>query len=526
MGIAKPEIRMKFAKIIQKEMRIICTDPYGSHVLETIMHIFMEVISCKDEKLDPDYVEFCHAWICSVCQFAFNNVEDFVSDIYASHILRTSLQCVSGVDVGVLLMKSNRSRKHLDGKEELKAIKDLKSLSPKHSAEFLTILRDFAERFVGWPQLHDLVHSDDSSAVIQTVLLSLHTTLPALSQKLLNVILNDIFSEFSEAVFDNSATVHLLEVGLCVSDDKTFRDIYEKYFKNRTKTLAKSNDTKFAVIKLLENVKDKELMTEIFEELSAIMEDLFATGCGAVVLALANACRRLATLQGRFVQHLMETFHCYDPEPRQLKIVSLVSRLVTYDVAFSEDNDAEKETYNVLYTGSQLVQTLLHFNKPIKIVQSLLDMDNGELKDLLCDSCGSRVMDAFVAAEFVGEKSREKLIQKLQGNYFALACSKSGSRALDALWQACDIKWRMVIGEELLAKEAALLSNNFGRILSNNYALPLLKSQKADWKSKQEHDSKKRKLFAGIVEPLGDAAGDGGEPVKKKKRRNNNKLKE
>ena len=61
----------------------------------------------------------------------------------------------------------------------------------------------------------------------------------------------------------------------------------------------------------------------------------------------------------------------------------------------------------------------------------------------------------------------------------------------------------MVIGEELLAKEAALLSNNFGRILSNNYALPLLKSQKADWKSKQEHDSKKRKLFAGIVEPLG-----------------------
>ena len=110
----------------------------------------------------------------------------------------------------------------------------------------------------------------------------------------------------------------------------------------------------------------------------------------------------------------METFHCYDPEPRQLKIVSLVSRLVTYDVAFSEDNDAEKETYNVLYTGSQLVQTLLHFNKPIKIVQSLLDMDNGELKDLLCDSCGSRIMDAFVAAEFVGEKSREKLIQKLQ----------------------------------------------------------------------------------------------------------------
>jgi len=108
------------------------------------------------------------------------------------------------------------------------------------------------------------VHSDDSSAVIQTVLLSLHTTLPELSQKLLGVILNDIFSEFNEAVFDNSATVHLLEVGLCISDEKTFRNIYEKYFKSRIKTLAKSNDTKFAVIKLLENVKDKELVTFYF----------------------------------------------------------------------------------------------------------------------------------------------------------------------------------------------------------------------------------------------------------------------
>ena len=90
-----------------------------------------------------------------------------------------------------------------------------------------------------------------------------------------------------------------------------------------------------------------------------------------------------------------------------------------------------------------------------------------------------------------------------QGNYHTLACSKSGSRALDALWQASDIKWKTIIGEELLTKEAALTSNNFGRILSSNYALALLKSKKSDWKSNIENACKKRKLFAGIVEPLG-----------------------
>merc|ERR1712071_384650 len=306
---------------------------------------------------------------CSVCQFAFNNVEDFISDIYASHIIRTSLQCVSGVDVGVMLMKSNRSRRHLEGEAKEAS---MKTVGPKQSAiraEFLTILKDFAERFVAWPQLHDLVHSDDSSAVIQTVLLSLHTTLPELSQKLLGVILNKIFPELQETVFENSATVHLLEVGLTISDEKLFGQLYERYFKNRVKSLAVANNTKYSVVKLLENVNDKELMTEIFEELASIMEDLFAAGCGAIVLALANACRRLATLQAKFVQHLMETFHCYDPEARQSKIVSLVSRLVTYDVAFGEEKDAE--TYSVNYMGSQIIQALLHFNKPIKIVASL-----------------------------------------------------------------------------------------------------------------------------------------------------------
>ena len=153
LSIAKPDIQTKFAKIVQKEMRIICTDPYGSHVLEKIMHIFLETIYSKDDNIPKEHTEFCRSWLCAVCQFAFNNVEDFIGDIYASHILRTSLHCVSGVDVGVLLMKSHRSRRHLDS--ELKEA-DSNTKRQEQSNDFIEILRDFAERFVAWPQLHGL----------------------------------------------------------------------------------------------------------------------------------------------------------------------------------------------------------------------------------------------------------------------------------------------------------------------------------------------------------------------------------
>ena len=198
----------------------------------------------------------------------------------------------------------------------------------------------------------------------------------------------------------------------------------------------------------------------------------------------------------------METFHCFTPEPRQMKIVPLVSRLVTYEVA--EEPSDDKKSFPIHIIGSQLIQTLLHFGKPIKIVQSLLEMDTSQLRDMLSDSCGSRIMDAFVSAEFVGEKSHDKLFQKLQGSFYTLATSKFGSRALDALWRTSSVKTRLSIGEELLQKETALVGNYFGRIIAENYALSLLKKQKSDWKTIQEKESKKRKLFADIVDPLAD----------------------
>ena len=199
----------------------------------------------------------------------------------------------------------------------------------------------------------------------------------------------------------------------------------------------------------------------------------------------------------------MQTFHCLEPESRQTKIVPLVSRLITYEIASGSVSGSGDEvpTFPVHYIGSQIVQTLLHFNKPIKLVNSLLEMETSQLKELLCDPCGSHVMDALVAGEYVGEKSREKLAQKLQGVYYSLASSKHGSRSLDALWEASDIKWRVLIGEELLQKEAALAATLFGRILSDKYALPLLKKQKSDWKTSQENMTKKRKLFADLIVP-------------------------
>jgi hypothetical protein len=41
-------------------------------------------------------------------------------------------------------------------------------------------------------------------------------------------------------------------------------------------------------------------------------------------------------------------------------------------------------------------------------------MNTGDLKTVLTDPKGCHVMDAFMKSEFVGEKSRDRIIKKLQ----------------------------------------------------------------------------------------------------------------
>jgi hypothetical protein len=41
-------------------------------------------------------------------------------------------------------------------------------------------------------------------------------------------------------------------------------------------------------------------------------------------------------------------------------------------------------------------------------------MNTGDLKTMLTDLKGCHVMDAFMKSEFVGEKSRDRIIKKLQ----------------------------------------------------------------------------------------------------------------
>lgn len=196
-------------------------------------------------------------------------------------------------------------------------------------------------------------------------------------------------------------------------------------------------------------------------------------------------------------QQLMKALHCWEPAA-QPHFAVCVAKLET----FQQKKDL-KDDPQINLNGSLILQTLLTFSKPIKVVESLLSTGVDDLLILFGDMRGSHVMDAFMTSASIGEKSREKMGRKLRGRLAQMACSKSGSRSLDAMWAAMNVAQRQQVLAELAPKEAVLNGNQYGKIVASKYQLALYKHRPESWAEHQGATNKKRKLFEDI---LGDVA--------------------
>lgn len=105
----------------------------------------------------------------------------------------------------------------------------------------------------------------------------------------------------------------------------------------------------------------------------------------------------------------MKALHCTEPRERETSFIPATIHLSP----FEKLETLKSHHYFVNLHGSIIIQLMLDFNKPIKIINSILSMDQKELTKLFCDPKGSHIIDSYMQSVSVGEKSREKLIYKM-----------------------------------------------------------------------------------------------------------------
>lgn len=546
----------RFQTKFADNFRPICSDKFASHILEKLVSLSMlraigatakaeetgetnepKAKKQKTESLVPSEREYnssakfsdehkqkCAEYVVKVSKFLLNNLEDFVWDTYGNHVMRTCFGSLTGIFQVKKSFITNEIGEKASPNDKRYDVPD----------EWIEVLQEYAARLQAWPQFPDFPYNELSSGLLQSLCVALHTRDKNMLKNLGKRLLKDSFipkvsetedtkdkeeankkeeieekNEMNEAaaekteneeidkdlpsVFATESSVRCLESLLELAGHKLFTKIYLDLFYSRLSKLALLRLSNYSIQKLLEHVPVKEDFESIYDELEPSIENLLQVGHTGVVSAIAQACLRLSAKQGPFMKTFQKALDCVQPKEKSDKFVLLTLKLKPYSIALEDKSNF------VHIHGAVILQTMLKFNKPIKLVQNILDMKNTELAEIFCSPKGSHVVDAFMESQYVGEKSREKLIRHMNGCFLDLAMSKNGSWAIEKFFNASYGSLRENIVKELAEKLNQLNSTPSGRFLSRKFMLDKYSLSPEQWRNAMNKGNKAEKLFKEIL---------------------------
>lgn len=531
----------RFQNAFAANLRPICSDKFASHILEKVVEIsFLRAVSSIQkendrekitkigkkrkmttdivnekqynltEKFDVGHIEKCSEFVIKISKYLLNNLEDFVWDQYACHIIRTCILSLSGLFVFKRNNYISTAGNQDINKIILPAEKEIPLIIPD---EWIDIIREYASRLQKWPHFPEFPYDELSSGLLQSLCIALRTVdksaFKHFGKKILKLcfldsdVSKDDKDEKSDKndeliklpkVFTSNCALRLLEIILCTAEQKLFTKLYSTLFVGRISILSVDKSANYAVQKLLDNVKEKNDFESMFDELSSNVEELLRVGHTGVVSALCQTCLRVCTKQGAFIQSLQSALHCAKSPEKVSKFTKLTIQLKPYEIVMNN----EKTNFVHLH-GSIMLQTMLHFNKPIRLVQCLMETNSNELAEIFCSQKGSHIVDAFLSSKTIGEKSREKFINHLNGSYLEMAMSKHGSRAVEKLFDASTDSQKIRIVKELAEKLNQLNSTPTGRLINYKFRVETYKLSPAQWKAAFNKENKAVKLFKDIM---------------------------
>lgn len=570
LGFVDPEQLEIYFEAFADSFRPICSDRFASHVLQKMVEIAFlravrkdqlkkddnEVKETKDDEelgeqplakkqklnkdvlseenynleteFTPEHKTNCGKFVLRVGKFMLNNLEDFVWDSCASHIMRTCILCLSGIHVPKVAFEKGGAN----------IAKNRKIYEV--SSEWHEVAKEFAQRLEMWPQFSDFPYQEHSSALLGVICIALkvidknmlkHLGKKILMEALLKVdveddekkieILDDEEEQKTEnteekqenednaneeeenaktnlpklpKVFEYQSSVILLETLLVVAGPKLLTQLYAMLFTNKLAILAQQPSTNFAVQKLLMCIKEKEDFENIFQELQEHIEELLKIGHTGVISSLSSACLRLQTKQSQLIQALQTALHISGDKERLKSFFLCLLKLKPFEIL-----QQDKSNFVHLH-GSLIIQDILRFNKPIFMVNCILETATDYLVTVFNTPNGSHICDAFLQSKFIGEKSREKLLKHLEGFYVDLAITKFGSRVVESCFAAAQDVQKAKIVKELAAKSNMLKGSQFGKVINYKLRVDTYRLSADQWKASfQKKESKAQQLFKDII---------------------------
>ncbi|TSP09060.1 Nucleolar protein 9 [Bagarius yarrelli] len=449
------------------DFKTVSCDKCGGHVIESAIKQMAKWTedsdtksSSENEHEDPE-LECCvtlEDQVLTLGRVVRENLIDFIKDPYGSHVLRTLVHVLAGCSA--------------QEQRDARPAKKLKKAEPE--------LTDFEAPTSFWWELKHLSETlmehvnvcatnPTASVVLQTLLTVCHRKRPILGKKLNKGIMEYLTSLNSASgvspllVFlkDQSCS-RLLQTVFQFSHKALLRDTYINHLKNQLMPLALHQFANYTIQSFIAASVKYKVFLKVFDELAPGFEAILAAGHMRVIVQLVESCVHREERQADMLQHLLE------------------------------------RPLSICYHGSCLVQALARFKDRSILMNSLHSLSTAELLSLGTEQTGSHALQALITLS--SDKGKGKILRKLEGLYTQLACSKYGSRLLEAVWSSATINQRQSIAEQLVPSESQLRSDQFARHVWAKFGLTHFQKRRGAWMELQTGESKKRKMFSDILE--------------------------
>ncbi|XP_066508727.1 nucleolar protein 9-like [Hoplias malabaricus] len=490
------------------EFKTVSCDRCGGHVVESALKQMARwtVDTPPEDKNNSQNEEESVAGNCGMleaqvlllCRVVRENIIEFIKDQHGNHVVRTLIHVLAGCSA--LEQSDSRPAKR-----------------PKRAEIELT---DFEVPVSFWWELKYLsdalmenvnlcVTNFTAGVVLQTLLTVCHRKRPILCKKLIKGILGYLTSLSSApgvspllVFMKDQRCSHLIQTVFQFASKAKLCSIYKNHLRSQLMPLALHQFANYAIQSLIAASVKYKIFLKVFAELVEGFEAILAAGHMGVIVQLVESCVQREELQDAMLHHLFEAFHCDKPASRHTACLPLFLSLLAYEVYYSteaaEGDTTSPRSLAVCYHGSRLVQALASFKDRSILINSLHSLSPADLLTLGTDQTGSHALQALITSS--SDKGKGKMLRKLEGLYTQLACSRFGSRVLEAVWNSATISQKQSIAEQLVPSESQLRSDQFARHVWAKFGLKHFQKRRGVWMELQTGESKKRKMFSDILD--------------------------
>nr|CAD7413038.1 unnamed protein product [Timema poppensis] len=399
-------------------------------------------------------------WIVRVSKVVLDDV-DLVWNLYANNVMRTVLECLTMLPRGSMRYFNKRP-----------LIDDSLRIPEEHT----DLIHCFTQKLLLWQQLTDLVYNDLTSRLLQALLLALKTVDNESADDLVRQLFNECFilketdlkkkclpARLCEdevtllPVFRNEFSASVLQASISVASPELVARIHAGCFTGHLELLSRSRIAGPCLQTLLQYCRGKDDFETIYNEICEELEGVILSKNTAVIVSLAQTCLRFETNQGW-------ALHCDFPPGNHRRFIAHVLML-----RILGENTREKD-FTIHPHGIALLEAMLRFEFPNKVISGMLKLKHHELCQLLSHHPDATIIRTFVENPNIPTNSMTKLFNTLVGRFASLASSEYGSRSLEVMWKAVEARRKVQIMDELTEQRETLKNIPCGKFILKKFA--------------------------------------------------------